>query len=317
MKKAFSIISKAPIFLVASLGLMILAWLLFFSNMRYSIQFTGGVEAVVKNTIDTNVVVPALTEALESKGYDDFSVEIGEKDGFDSVLVQIDIESDEKTTEVNQTVSTTLLETKTIESVENDILETVAIGPSIGTYIKKSAKNALLFGIILMAVYILFAFSGMRALISPTLLAGVTIVTMLFDVSVAAGAYGFLMWSNPVVQIDTIFIIALLTVLGYSVNDTIVIFDRIRENFIDKHVQVEKGQLTREEVFEMSLWQTMRRSLATSISTLIVVIAMYIFGTGILRMFAFTLGLGVIAGTYSSIFLAAPFAYLLSNKKKD
>lgn len=94
-----------------------------------------------------------------------------------------------------------------------------------------------------------------------------------------------------------------------------MIFDRIRENFLEKQKAVEEGRTTREEIFEMSLRQTMRRSLSTSISTLLVVIGMYIFGTGILKMFAFTLGMGVIAGTYSSIFLAAPFAYLLSQKK--
>ncbi|USN54089.1 MAG: hypothetical protein H6765_05830 [Candidatus Peribacteria bacterium] len=125
------------------------------------------------------------------------------------------------------------------------------------------------------------------------------------------------MMVNSSVQIDTIFIIALLTVMGYSVNDTIIIFDRIRENYLNKKAALAKHQVTGEEIFEMSLWQTMRRSLATSGSTLLAVVCMYIFGTGILRMFAFTLGLGVIAGTYSSIFLAAPLAYLLSNLKSQ
>ncbi len=166
-----------------------------------------------------------------------------------------------------------------------------------------------------MALYILFAFAGMRALVSPALLALVTIITMLFDVSIASGAYGLLMSLNPAVQIDTIFIIALLTVLGYSVNDTIVIFDRIRENFIEKEKALEDGRVDHAGIFELSLRQTMRRSLATSVSTLLVVVAMYFFGTGILKMFAFTLGMGVLAGTWSSIFLAAPFAYLISQKK--
>jgi preprotein translocase SecF subunit len=165
-----------------------------------------------------------------------------------------------------------------------------------------------------MAVYILFAFAGMRDLVSPFLLGIVTVFTMLFDVSIASGAYGMMMAFNNTVQVDTIFIIALLTVLGYSVNDTIVIFDRIRENFIEKREAIDKGKYTRAEIFEMSLRQTMRRSIGTSVSTLLIVTAMFVFGTGILKMFAFTLGVGVIAGTYSSIFLAAPFAYLLSSR---
>ena len=109
-----------------------------------------------------------------------------------------------------------------------------------------------------------------------------------------------------------------------------MIFDRIRENTLDylkddeddgkkkkkKGKKVAKAAFDRAEVFDRSLRQTMRRSLATSISTLLVIGAMYVFGTGILKMFAFTLGMGVIAGTYSSIFVAAPLAYLLSGGAK-
>ena len=271
-------------------------------------------EVVVDEAIDAPVVTAELTTALQDKWYEDFVIAIGEKDGYDSVLLQIAVDDDAKVSEVTDTVKQTLLTTNTIASLDN-ILESSITWPSIGEYITKTAKNALIWGIILMAFYILFAFAWMRDLISPLLLGVVTIITMVFDVSVAAGAYGLLMKLNAAVQIDTIFIIALLTVLWYSVNDTIVIFDRIRENFVEKKKAIDEWRLTREEVFEMSLRQTMRRSLATSISTLLVVVAMYFFGTWILKMFAFTLGMWVIAGTYSSIFLAAPFAYILSNKK--
>lgn len=108
-----------------------------------------------------------------------------------------------------------------------------------------------------------------------------------------------------------------------------MIFDRIRENTLDylaveeepqgkkKKKKAPKAAFDRAEVFDRSLRQTMRRSLATSISTLLVIAAMYFFGTGILKMFAFTLGMGVIAGTYSSIFVAAPLAYLLSGGSKE
>lgn len=289
---------------------------LFFNHISYSIQFTGGMEIVVDEPIDASLVTKELTQALQSKSYTNFVVAIGEKDEYDSVLLQIAVDDDEKVNELTQIVNQTLLDTKTISSLDN-ILESSITGPSIGKYITKTAKNALIRGIILMAFYILFSFAWMRELISPLLLWIVTIITMIFDVSIAAGAYGFLMKMNAAVQIDTIFIIALLTVLWYSVNDTIIIFDRIRENFTEKHTALESGKVTNEEIFEMSLRQTMRRSIATSLSTLLVVFAMYIFGTWILKMFAFTLGIWVMAGTYSSIFLAAPFAYLLSNKSKS
>lgn len=122
------------------------------------------------------------------------------------------VADDTQVAEVTDLVKETLLSTKSI-STKDDILESAVIGPSIGDYIRKSAKNALIWGIVLMAFYILFAFAGMRELISPLLLGIITIITMLFDVAFAAGGYGLLMATNSAIQIDTIFIIALLTVL--------------------------------------------------------------------------------------------------------
>lgn len=309
----FSIITRSKWWLAIGIVVMACAIYLFVSNMRFSIQFTGGMEVVLEESIEQEQVAPALTERLADAGYTDFSVGVGTKDGFGRVLLQISVEDDSQVSELTELVQEVLTETDAI-ATRDDILELSIIGPSIGEYIKRSAKSALIRGTILMAVYILFAFAGMRDLVSPFLLGIVTVFTMLFDVSIASGAYGMMMAFNNTVQVDTIFIIALLTVLGYSVNDTIVIFDRIRENFIEKREAIDKGKYTRAEIFEMSLRQTMRRSIGTSVSTLLIVTAMFVFGTGILKMFAFTLGVGVIAGTYSSIFLAAPFAYLLSSR---
>lgn len=126
---------------------------------------------------------------------------------------------------------------------------------------KKSAKYAIIAGIVLMSIYILFSFSEMRAFVSPVMLGGITVLVLLFDVTSAAGGYGILMMFNKAIEVDAVFIIALLTVMGYSINDTIIIFDRVRENFIDKRQAIERGALSYETIYEMSLWQTMRRSL--------------------------------------------------------
>jgi preprotein translocase SecF subunit len=101
--------------------------------------------------------------------------------------------------------------------------------------------------------------------------------------------------------------------MGYSINDTIIIFDRIRENAEKSGVENSK-KVVYADLFEKSIWQTMRRSIGTSVSTLLVVIAMYAFGTGVIKLFAFTVGVGVLAGTASSIFIAAPLAYLMLGK---
>jgi len=161
---------------------------------------------------------------------------------------------------------------------------------------QSAALRAVIIGIIFMVVYMLFSFAGIRKSISPSILASVTVVTMFFDILIPAGAYGLLMLINPTIQVDTVFIIAILTIMGYSINDTIIIFDRIRENM--ENVATEKNKnIIYGQIFEDSIWQTMRRSIGTSVSTLMVIVAMYFFGTGVIKLFAFTTGIGVLAGT--------------------
>ena len=99
-----------------------------------------------------------------------------------------------------------------------------------------------------------------------------------------------------------------MTIIGYGINDTIIIFDRVRENML-AHKDIKQDQLL--AVFDDSIWQTMKRSMGTSLSTLLVLIAMMVFGSGVLATFAFTVGTGVIASTLSSIFVAVPTAYLM------
>lgn len=314
MKQIFPIINRAGLWLSVWWVVAIVWIVLFFSNVRYSIQFTWGIEAVVDAEQIDQSVADTLQETLIAEWYAIESVGIGKKESYPSLLMQLALQWDEQVEKITWLLESTLTDANVIAWAD-DILELSIIWPSIGEYIKKSAKTALIAGTILMAVYILFAFSSMRSLVSPVLLGMVTIVTMVFDVALPAGAFGLLMWLNPAIQVDTVFIIALLTVMWYSVNDTIVIFDRIRENFLEKSTQMDKGKITVEQVFELSLWQTMRRSIWTSLSTFLVVAAMYVFGTWVLKTFAFVLWIWVVAGTYSSIFLAAPFAYLLASKK--
>jgi SecD/SecF fusion protein len=116
------------------------------------------------------------------------------------------------------------------------------------------------------------------------------------------------MMISPTVQIDTVFIIAILTTMWYSINDTIVIFDRIRENLQTKWWTKD---IVYGKIFEDSLWQTMRRSFGIVWATLLVVLAMFFFGSWIIKHFAFTIWIWVLAGSYSSIFISAPLAYLM------
>lgn len=220
---------------------------------------------------------------------------------------------DSQVQKVTEILNQTLRDQQIIKS-GTEVLEQSIIGPSIGDYMKRSAVQAVVRGIIFMTIYILIVFAGMRQLVSPALLGVITVLTMLFDIALPAGMYGLRMALNSAVQIDAVFIIAILTVMGYSINDTIIIFDRIRENYQNKESHISSGKFAVAELFEMSLWQTMRRSIGTSFTTFLVVAAMWLFGSGALKLFAFTFGIGVIAGSFSSIFFAAPLAYIFSKK---
>jgi preprotein translocase subunit SecF len=173
------------------------------------------------------------------------------------------------------------------------------IGPTLGNELKQKSILAIILVMIGMIAYISYAFRKISRVV-PSWLYGVLAITALFhDVVITAGVYvvagKFLGY-----EIDTLFITALLTVLGYSVTDTIVTYDRIRDNLLrDTHS-------TFEELVNNSINQTVIRSLNTSIVTFIALLAVYLFGGETTQHFVFTLMVGIFFGTYSSIFIASP-----------
>jgi preprotein translocase subunit SecF len=312
MTPRFSIMKNAYLWVGIGAILMILAWFMFFNNARYSEEFTGWVKISVAGVLDQEAVTQDILEYMEDKAYKNNVVGIQTEENITRVSIRTEVEKDEQVNILSQDVQDILLVKWYITSTD-DILEQSITGPSVWSYMQKAARNALIVGLILMAIYMLFSFAGIRKEIAPGLLAGVVIVSTIFDVIIPAGAYGLWMAINPTINIDTVFIIAILTTMGYSINDTIIIFDRIRENIKNKAGQ--KGVLFG-KIFEESVRQTMKRSIMTSTSTFIVVLVMFIVGTGIIKQFAFTIGIGVIAGSFSSIFIAAPLAYILLGKYK-
>lgn len=278
--------------------------------MRFSEEFTGGVKITMTGSVDEKQLKQDVETYLTANNYKNSIVSV-EKWANIALSIKTKVETDAKVNTLSTQIKTMLLDGKYIKST-SDIVSQSITGPSVGDYMQKSAKNALLVGLLLMAVYMMFSFAGIRKVISPAILAGVTVATMVFDVSIPAGAYGLLMYFNSTVNIDTVFIIAVLTNMGYSINDTIIIFDRIRENLQNHH---DKNTVYG-NVFDSSLRETMRRSFGTVMSTLLVIAAMYFLGSGAVKDFAFTIGVWVLAGSYSSIFIAAPLAYLLMGKFK-
>ena len=281
--------------------------------MRYSEEFTSWVSLWVQWDYASETQKADIEQFLAEKWYEKTFVYL-DFDGETTVVrVQTNMTNDEEVSKLSQDMKWYLINEKIIETTD-DIVQQKITWPSVWEYMKHTTVRALIIWLIFIIIYLLFSFASIRNYISPASLGLVVIVTTIFDISLPAGAYGIWMMLNETIQVDTIFIIALLTIMWYCINDTIVIFDRIRENLKNN---TNSKNLVYGEVFEKSLRQTMKRSIATSISTLLVVIAMFIFGTWIIRTFSFVIWVWVIFGTFASIFLAAPIAYLMTGKFKE
>lgn len=178
-----------------------------------------------------------------------------------------------------------------------------SIGPIIGEELRKKSWIALLVVAIAIILFIAFAFRKVSDPVSSWKYGFVAIVALTHDILIPTGAFAYMGYAFGV-EVDTLFVMALLAILGFSVNDTIVVFDRIREN-----LKLNKEGNKRQpfsEVVGLSLNQTYTRSINTSITTLFVLLTLFFLGGVSTKFFALTLSIGVIAGTYSSIFLASP-----------
>lgn len=303
MKFHFPIIKNSVLWLSVGLLLIVGSLFTFWKNMNLSVQFTGGVEIKTDAKLAESDVKAALTPKLQEIGYQNPTIIVSQQDAGSTILLQVDVNNQEQV----QKLSTAVQEYVTSKGT---ILEQSVIGASVGEFVKNSAIKAIVFGLIFISIYMMFTFAAVREMVSPLILAVITVVTLLFDISIPAGAYGILSAIDPTVQVDLIFIASILTIMGYSINDTIIIFDRVRENMVTHGQAVKSGKMSYLQIFEDSLWQTMRRSLGTSLAAMIMVIFMRFFGTGLIKLFSYVIGTGIIAGTISSIFIAAPLAYL-------
>lgn len=305
--KRFSIVKNFIYFFALSLALIAWAIYAFTSNLRWSIEFTGGIKMEIAG--EKNVDIKDFENTFKDIKPSIVVSTTAEKNTF---IEFRSLDANVKyTNELLGKIKAYLKDKGYINWPEN-IISTSFVWPTIWEYMKWAAKTALIWGIIIMAIYIFVAFVWVREYFAPWIFSLVTVVTLMHDVIMAAGGYGIWMSLNQNVVVDSIFVMAILTVLGYSVNDTIIIFDRIRENIEKYSEQVRKWTKKLYEVFDESLYQVMRRSLLTSFSTLLVVACMYYFGNSVFKDFSFVIFVWVLFGTYSSIFLAAPGAYWIN-----
>lgn len=183
-----------------------------------------------------------------------------------------------------------------------------AIGPVIGSELRSKAIQSIILVLIFIVLYIAWAFRKVSRPVASWKYGVAAIVALIHDVLFIVGLFVILgkFWN---IEVDSLFVTALLTILGFSVHDTIVTFDRTRENL---H---KKSDLSFDEVLNHSINETIIRSLNTSISTLLVLIAIYLFGGESIKNFILALLFGIVVGTYSSIFVASPILSIWNRQK--
>jgi preprotein translocase subunit SecF len=183
-----------------------------------------------------------------------------------------------------------------------------AIGPSIGNELKTKAIQSIIIVLLFIVIYIAYAFRKVSKPVASWKYGISAIIALVHDILIITGIFAVLGYFFRV-EVDSLFVTALLTILGFSIHDTIVTFDRTRENLIKNKDE------SFDDIINISVNQTIVRSLNTSITTLFVLLAIYIFGGETIKNFVLALILGVIIGTYSSIFIASPLLSMWHKKK--
>jgi len=279
-KKPINFMGASRKFGLLSLVLVLLSWgLLFTKGFNYGIDFAGGTLIQVKYT--GKAPISKVREALKSnKAYAAASVTFFGSD--DEIVIRTKSSSKVLGKDVGDEVRALLKSTGKFEVRRVDM-----VGPKIGDELRTKGLTAMALAILGILIYVSFRFEWRFAVAS--------VLALVHDVSIASGA---IVLFGIEVNLDTL--AAILTLLGYSLNDTIIVFDRIREG-IRKIKDPDLAGIINE-----SITRTLSRTTLTSLTTFFVVLTLYLFGGEIINSFSFTLLVGVVVGTYSSIFIASP-----------
>ena len=184
-----------------------------------------------------------------------------------------------------------------------------SIGPSVGRELTHKAVMAIILVVIAIVLYVAYAFRTVSEPVSSWKYGLIAVATLVHDIAIPSGVFAFLGHFRGA-EVDTLFVVALLTVLGISVSDTIVVFDRIRENLKNKIAK------TFPETVGKSLSQTFVRSINTSLTVILVLLSLYFFGPAATKNFSLVLIVGMFFGTYSSIFVASPLLVLVEQAQE-
>tara|TARA_B100001750_G_scaffold242088_1_gene254856 strand:- start:3612 stop:4514 length:903 start_codon:yes stop_codon:yes gene_type:complete len=284
-------ISKTKITLFLSLGIILLGIgsLIINKGPKLSIDFVGGtvIQVATSKTIEINEVRTLLNATILETS------EVTEITGLNTnqqFRIKTNLKIDD-TTEISNTIFQSLID------YDPEIRAIESVGPKVGKELQSQAIYAIGLALLMLMIYIGFRFDQFYAMGS--------VMAIVHDVLITLGIFSLLN-----LEINLSIIAAFLTIVGYSLNDTIVIFDRFREN------SQKDLKLSLIELANLSLNQTMSRTIVTSLTTLMVVTILFFVGGEVIKYFAFALIIGVIVGTYSSIFIASPFMLYFKSKIK-
>ena len=307
-KKTFTIWGVAAVLFIICLAVR---------GLSKSIDFTGGRNYVVKleKSVEPEEVRTALAGAFGEANVS--AIALGTDGKTIRVSTNYKIESNDPTVDdecenilFKAMSSAGLVTQKSVDAFKNpdvraggSIISSTKVGPSVAKDITYGAIISVFFALIAIFVYILVRFRNVAYSVGST-------IALALDTLIVIGLYSALWGILPIsLEIDQTFIGAILTVIGYSINDKVVVFDRVRENF---NLFPKRD---RQQLFNDSLNQTLARTINTSVTTLIVLLCIFILGGDSIRSFSFAMILGVIFGTCSSIFVAAPIAFLTMGRK--
>jgi len=277
--------------IVSILLIVISIYSLSTKGLNFGIDFSGGTK--IELAYEQDVEVTQLRSTLADGGFPEAVVQHfgSNKD----ILIRIPLSEDNNTAEVSTRVDQVL---KSQSSVFFDLKSVEFVGPTFGKELFEQGILALIYALIGVMIYVMFRFEWKYSLGSVT--------ALVHDVLITVGLFSLFG-----MEFTQAVLAALLAVIGYSLNDTIVVFDRIRENF--RKVR----EVDTKEVMNFSINQTLPRTILTSLTTLLVLVALYFFGGDALKGFSATLIMGVLIGTYSSIFVASPTVLALGAKAED
>lgn len=297
-------------FIISGIAILISVGSLATHGLKLGIDFSGGRNYVVR--FEENVSASNIQSALADE-FDGSNVEVKTYGGENQVRIATNYMIEENGIEVDNTIEQKLYnglkpnlgaDVTFDDFINNYRMSSQKVGPTIATDIKTKAYYAIIFSLIVIFLYILIRFRNWEYGLGA-------IVSLIHDVIIVLGIFSIFYSIVPFsLEIDQAFIAAILTVIGYSINDTVVVFDRLRE-FLGLYPKRDKVS-----VLDSAINSTLSRTINTSLTTFVVLLVIFLFGGEVIQGFVFALMLGVIVGTYSSIFIATPVAFAVLDRKQ-